>query len=49
MQTVLITFCLNVPFNFHPILLLLVHHQILFKKKKNIYYGAYGIFFHLMT
>lgn len=46
MQTMLIIFfCLNVPFNFHS-----VNPgsspDFVQKEKKNIYYGAYGIFFH---
>lgn len=36
MQTVLIISCLNVPFNFHLLFLLLVHHQVMFERKKYI-------------
>lgn len=47
MQTMLIFFCLNVPFNFHPVNAGPSPDFVQKGKKKiYIYYGAYGIFFH---
>lgn len=51
MQTMFIFFCLNVPFNFHPVNAGSSPDFVQKGKKDiyiyiNIYYGAYGIFFH---